>query len=293
MICKVCESNNITLSFDGVRDINFNMTDGTFNWYKCENCGSLQIYAVDNFKEDLSKYYGNYDPHTHELKLVSKFSVSPISLVINKIKSIRDSNAKFSVLDVGCGDGNLLFNLRNSFPNCTLYGIDVNIESAKTKLKSFNINLVEGSLADIVINERFDFICNSQLLEHLADPLDLINLIGSKLKKDGIAFIDVPNAVSKSFNVFGRNWVHLDTPRHRILYTPTSLKSLLMKNRFSVIESRTFGTGFAYVSSLLIVLKEKYNINLNLSSKVKWMLAKAVQLFIRSDDKVFVVFKLK
>jgi len=293
IICKVCEGKNITLRYDGVKDINFNMTDRKFNWFKCKNCGSLQIYSVDTFKEDLSKYYENYDPHTHELKLVSKFSISPISLVINKIKSLKDINSNFSVLDVGCGDGNLLFNLRNSFPNSSLYGIDFNVESTKKKLKSFNINLIEGSLADIGFNEKFDFICNSQLLEHLENPSDLINLISSNLKKNGIAFLDVPNAESRSFKIFGRNWVHLDTPRHRILYTPTSLTSILIKNRFNVIEVKKFGTGFAYLSSLLNLLKETYHINLNISSKLKWIFAKVIQVFIKSDDKLFVVFKLK
>ncbi|WP_353077513.1 class I SAM-dependent methyltransferase [Flavobacterium sp.] len=293
IICKICNNSIKSLRFQRVRDINFKMTTRLYDWFSCENCGILQITANDDFKEDLSEYYKKYDPHSHGVKLVSRFSISPISLIQKKLKLSMNSSENFSVLDVGCGDGNLLFNIRSSFPNSVLSGIDFNIESAKYNLRNCDVTLWELSLIDFSQSEKFDFICCSQLLEHLDDPSDLFNLIKRNLNKDGLACIDIPNINSRSFKIFGSNWIHLDTPRHRILFSPKSLKSILIKNGFDVLEIKTFGTGFAYLSSFLNFLNVRFGFNLKLPFKIKWVLSKIIQIIIKSDDKIFVSFKLK
>ncbi|MCE4217583.1 methyltransferase domain-containing protein [Pseudarcicella sp. GAP-15] len=293
MICKVCGSDKHKLKFEHVSDINFNMTNRLYNWYSCSDCDTFQILPIDFKKEELSEYYEEYDPHSHKLKLVSRFSNSPISLVINHIKSLKNLNDEFSVLDIGCGDGNLLYNLRNSFPKSILYGIDYNIASSSYNLVDSNVNLFQGNLVDFKFEIQFDFICNSQLLEHLDEPEDLFNLLKSTLKVDGIGFLDIPNADSKSFKLFGKNWVHLDTPRHRILYKTNSLNKILEKYNFQKIRIQYFGTGFAYLSSFLLFVKEKKLFTMKLPFKIQWVISKCIQLFLKSDDKIFLVFKHK
>lgn len=293
VICKICKNSIKSMKFQGVRDINFMMTSKLYDWFECENCRILQISSHDSLIEDLSEYYKKYDPHSHAVNVVSRFSISPISLILNKLKSLRNSRHNFSILDVGCGDGNLLFNIRNKYPNSVLSGIDFNIESAQYNLRNCDVTLWEQSLIDFYSDEKYDFICCSQLLEHLDDPTDLFKLIKRSLNVDGLAFIDIPNLNSRSFNYFGSNWIHLDTPRHRMLFTPESLKSILIKNGFDVLEVVTFGTGFAYVSSLLNLLKDRLGFNQKIPFKIKWILSKFVEVIIKSDDKIFVSFKLK
>lgn len=293
LICKVCGSLRYQSKYRDVGDSNFSMTDRLYNWNSCLDCDTLQISTNDLKEEDLAEYYKVYDPHTHKVRIVNKWSNSPINKVINHIKSLKDIDDSFSILDIGCGDGSLLYNLRDTFPNSVLYGIDFNTSSSNKNLANSNVRLYQGDLTDIAFDMKFDFVCNSQLLEHLDNPSDLFNLIKVCLKKDGLGFLDTPNADSRSFKLFGSNWVHLDTPRHRVLYTPNSLNIILEKNNFQKIEIKCFGTGFAYLSSFLLLLKKKLQLRSKPPFKFQWMIAKIIELFIKSEDKIFLVFKHK
>jgi 2-polyprenyl-3-methyl-5-hydroxy-6-metoxy-1,4-benzoquinol methylase len=290
--CKACFSLDTERVLRDVSDINFGMTSNTYHWYRCKDCGTWSISAAGSFLENLDDYYSEYDPHTHKVKVVSNYSVTPISLVIKELAvdfSLKTSALK--VLDVGCGDGNFLFNLREVYPTIDLHGLDVNIDAAERNLIHCNVKLWKGDLAGFSPGTLFDIINCSQILEHLEDPTDLIRIFDKFLKPDGIVFIDVPNIQSRSFKYFRSYWVHLDTPRHRVLFTPESLKRLLITHGYKTILVKKFGTGFAYVSSILLFLRLNYEVELALPFRIKWILSKMIHFVLRSDDKMFLKIK--
>jgi 2-polyprenyl-3-methyl-5-hydroxy-6-metoxy-1,4-benzoquinol methylase len=286
MNCKIC-GNSMTLYFENCSDINFSMTNSSFNWYKCENCKLLSISKNSLVDENIEEYYKEYDPHNHGVKKLSKFSNSSINKVIKDLKNNKSESSEFTLLDVGCGAGNLLFNVKSHFKNSKLYGLDYNINSVSQNLKGLDIEIYKGGLNDLNGELKFDFIVSSQLLEHVDNPVDYINFLKKHLKNNGIAYIDIPYYGSKSFKLFKNYWVHLDTPRHRNLFEIETLVNLF--SDYDLIQILKFGTGYAYLTSLTNLVKYKFKFSkLSINPFVAFTLSKFIELFIKSDDKLFI-----
>ncbi len=86
----------------------------------------------------------------------------------DKIKdAVKDLNIK-SVLEIGCGLGN---NLKN-FDGLQVTGIDLSehaIEIAKQKLPKFRFYV--GNVLQIPLQETFDLVFSSAVIEHIPPPL--------------------------------------------------------------------------------------------------------------------------
>ena len=82
----------------------------------------------------------------------------------------------FKVLEVGCGPGHFTNMIKKYYPNCEVYGVDLDenhIEFAKEKAKELGleINYMTGDATSLPFeNESFDIIFSHTLVEHL--PFD-------------------------------------------------------------------------------------------------------------------------
>lgn len=110
-----------------------------------------------------------------------------------KISNAKDKR-KIKILDIGCGTGELItIPLGSLGVNCI--GVDTHlpsIEYAKRKNPFENVKFKCTSV-DKLADQQFDFIICSEVLEHLEDPAEMLNLISRMLKKDGICIITIPN----------------------------------------------------------------------------------------------------
>lgn len=68
-----------------------------------------------------------------------------------------------SVLDVGCGRGDLLRYLRSRRPDLQLTGVDFSGNSAQ------GIRFLQGDVLTLEIPERFDFVVSLAVIEHVPD----------------------------------------------------------------------------------------------------------------------------
>jgi len=98
-----------------------------------------------------------------------------------------------TVLDVGCGNGDLLTYIRkNEFPNSFLQGIEISkrcVEMCKEK----GLNVSESSIEDFEPKERYDNIIMSDVLEHVADYKAVIRRVKRMLKTNGRLILTLPN----------------------------------------------------------------------------------------------------
>jgi 2-polyprenyl-3-methyl-5-hydroxy-6-metoxy-1,4-benzoquinol methylase len=95
-------------------------------------------------------------------------------------------------LDVGCGGGYFLkyTSLLNS-KHYKLYGLDANPPNDD----SSDIKFIKSSILDFNLEEQFDVVLLSHVLEHIA-PIDLANfieLISKHIKSGGMLLIDMPH----------------------------------------------------------------------------------------------------
>ena len=102
----------------------------------------------------------------------------------------KKDNLKLKILDIGCGKKPFL----NMFDKQDNYlGIDFSKNSSADIIQDLNSKLPFD-------NEYFDFIIISETIEHLPDPLKVLNEATRVLKEKGIIFISSPFCL----NIHGR-----------------------------------------------------------------------------------------
>lgn len=105
------------------------------------------------------------------------------------------------VLDVGCGMGFDLLNIKKVYPKIELFGIDSDFGDKINFLKNNenNIKVLNSDIEEEEIkfkDESFDIILSNQTLEHCKNIHHIINQCNRLLKINGIFIVGVPNLAS-------------------------------------------------------------------------------------------------
>ncbi len=137
-----------------------------------------------------------------------------------------------SLIDVGCGTGEFLVQLKDRFNS--LVGIDVSpdiIEFTSRKIKNYkNISLYRGELHSFNFpGEHFDVCLCLDVLEHVSTLFPLLQEIYRILQTHGDLIVTVPNwydiIVSKVLN---------KNPQHINTLTPCHWMAILKKVGFKI-----------------------------------------------------------
>ncbi len=159
-------------------------------------------------------------------------------------KAALDLNAMYlrpkphaSLLDVGCGSGKRMQLLRDL--GWSVEGVDNDLQAiGQAQNKGLNVRL--GNLDEQEYSDnRFDAITMSHVIEHVHQPLSLLQECHRILKPGGKLALVTPNAESWGHRLFKDAWVHLDPPRHFHLYTTRTLRKLVGKAYFGNVETFT------------------------------------------------------
>ena len=147
------------------------------NNFKCPLCNSL--CPVEHILPDL--YLCFCKSCDHRFSLVSKSNDetyseeyylekhknwfnNPDYFLYNKILKIVNRNQPKSILDVGCGNANLLKYLRSNNSSCSLTGIDLSNVN-----KFDNVEIINEDFLQYEWEETYDFIVSLATIEHIDD----------------------------------------------------------------------------------------------------------------------------
>lgn len=141
------------------------------------------------------------------------------------------------LLDIGCGDGRQLALMREL--GWQVEGVDFDPQ-AVAAARARGLNVRQGSLeAQRYEDESFDAVILSHVIEHVHEPLPLLQEIGRVLKPNGHLAVLTPNAAGLGRQLYGAAWRGLEPPRHLTVFTPPSLRSLLQRAGFEArVETR-------------------------------------------------------
>jgi SAM-dependent methyltransferase len=112
-------------------------------------------------------------------------------------------------------------------------------------LAAKNLRALRGSAENLpkeLAPCSFDGVVFSHVLEHLVDPVAAVRSAAKLLKPGGVLFCEVPNNESRTAQVSGLSWEHLDIPRHINFFTEKSL--LELGRRAGLKAVRTYFTGY-------------------------------------------------
>ena len=238
--CKICKNEQDNIIFIAQEKM-FNIKE-QFQYLACAKCGCLQI---KNIPTDVEKYYPsdyysyNIDlPLSNLLQLIKDYLkrvcitwriynsgiIGNFSFSIYKdfpwiMKGKLHHNS--SILDVGCGNGNLLLWMHR-FGFKKLKGIDPYIEK--------DIEYPTGiSIKKCFLQEEtglYDFIMLHHSFEHMENPWGVFKEIYRLLDPKGYALIRIPVAQSYAWRKYKTNWVQLDAPRHFFIHSVQSMSIL-------------------------------------------------------------------
>ncbi len=125
-------------------------------------------------------------------------NILPFRLLRKKVISkLKDFNPKGTLVDIGCGSGNLLIQIAESFPDLNLIGIDIAseiLEFAKKRALDRSLGKrIEFKIGNVeklpFSNESIDFIISTFSLHHWVNPVKGFNEIHRVLKRDGTLLI--------------------------------------------------------------------------------------------------------
>jgi SAM-dependent methyltransferase len=154
---------------------------------------------------------------------------------------------KGRVLDVGCGNGEILNQYRDL--GWETYGVEMSAASARIA-ESVGHRLFVGELMDARYQENyFDAVTLWDSLEHIHNPLTITKEIYRILKPDGRIYISVPNYGSCYARWFKDKWFMFTAPLHYYHYNRRTLTKLLEESSFKGITVKCpFGDAGLYPS---------------------------------------------
>jgi len=261
MQCKICQNveNNKELV---VKEMMFGTQD-EFKYFQCSACGCLQIFE---FPKNIDKYYPknyySYGIHTQasSIKRILKNKRNNYAItrkgIIGKILNILIPNNSLQllrnlpidksskILDVGCGDGALLYDLKEiGFVN--LLGIDPYIE--KDLQHKNGLNILKKNIFDLY--EKFDLIMFHHSFEHIKEQFETLNKVKELLNPEGVLLICVPTVSSYAWEKYKEHWVQLDAPRHYFLHSINSMRILSEKCGYLIKDNIFISNEFQFIGS--------------------------------------------
>jgi len=187
-----------------------------------------------------SNYWSKVKPAVSPRKqpILLALARSRWSLIESHLNKRKEKSHGLKILDVGAGFGYLGIVAANR-PGTALYEYvavepDPNVRSA-LELAWFKLgsNLKLSAFAELgQVEGKYDIIALSHVLEHVKDPLRMINDVLSFLNDDGLLFIDVPNR---------DDLFKADVFPHLLFLSPQSLKILMEQANLTIVNLDTWG----------------------------------------------------
>jgi SAM-dependent methyltransferase len=243
MRCPVCEGN----AFVSGSEI-FDDRYGEPNRYqlaRCTACGHMAT-APRLRESDLPALYGNYYPR-------KKIGAGDVACEAAKVGRpfaglIRwwngtDNQGQYKVragevmLDVGCGSGVSLLEAKTL--GATAFGIEAD-PNVKPIAAALGLDIYFGSLQDRPFPEqRFDLIVMNQVIEHLPDPDQALQILSERLTSNGRMVLVFPNTASLWRRFSGRRWINWHIPYHLHHFDRASFERMACRCGLTVVRTRT------------------------------------------------------
>lgn len=112
-----------------------------------------------------------------------------------KVKSCLEHARGSSLLDIACGDGLMTEMFARHFNR--VVGVDASGKHlAMARERVADAEFHESLIEDLELEEKFDSVFMLDLLEHVVDPIEVLQKAGGFLSDEGILIVHVPNALA-------------------------------------------------------------------------------------------------
>jgi 2-polyprenyl-3-methyl-5-hydroxy-6-metoxy-1,4-benzoquinol methylase len=281
--CPYCSSTNRALEYDDAQDWAFHNAPGRWSYWRCHDCDALYLSPRPT-SESIGRAYSTYYTHNRKSKtlwlrfknrLKNEFYSHALSIslhprlhlpkylawILSPLNSMIVTPFGLSTLarlpkgklvDVGCGDGEMLqFAIQMGWDG---FGLELDPQAISAGRKK-GLTVLEGgyeTLDDYPL--LFDCIICSHVLEHVHEPMEALEKMMGALKPGGVLLLSCPNTRSKASHYFGVHWRGLEAPRHIAIPSVHFLREFLEKSGFQV-EQNVFN-GFPSIQESIDIVAQ-------------------------------------
>jgi 2-polyprenyl-3-methyl-5-hydroxy-6-metoxy-1,4-benzoquinol methylase len=222
MKCYLCGSTEHSYINGEVRD------NPEIKILECNNCGLVFLETQNHIN---GSFYSDNKMEVSNIK--SKvFETSDYMDIERRFKEYYLMFANKSILDFGCGKGSFLTKLKEEGITSKLYALEPNKKYSNYLKTNFTLyenieEILEGSL---------DYITLFHVLEHLKDPIGVLNSLYSKLKDEGKIIIEVPNSNDALLKLYGSEAFSRFTywSCHLYLFNNRTMEDLIKKTAYKI-----------------------------------------------------------
>lgn len=178
---------------------------GELRLHACAKCGFARFQPVVVGDADFYAAITEDDYYNNE-----KWEFDRASAIVSA------ANAS-SVLDVGCGAGHFLEQVRRSANGAvSLGGVELSeVAAERARAIGFDVFVSRYAEGDFVDLPKADVVCAFQVLEHVADPIGFLAGLKQITRPEGLVLIGVPDAEG----LISRHWDSLtELPPHHVSY---------------------------------------------------------------------------
>jgi SAM-dependent methyltransferase len=223
---------------------------GRFQFVTCRQCGLT--YQSPRLKlQHIGAYYDDeYIAHRKKTdwgiltplyrRAMGKHDRNKVALVSGYLPL----TARSAVLDVGCGAGTFLAEVKSRF-SASVTGVDFKDLSATPWLKGVEFRCGLFYEQDFGAR-RFDLITMWHFLEHDYDPLRTLRTARDLLAPGGRLVVEVPRLDSATWRLYHERWPGLQAPQHTVLYSKETLLKAIGHAGLEVIDYLPYGAFPAY-----------------------------------------------
>ncbi|MFH1344272.1 MAG: class I SAM-dependent methyltransferase [Pseudomonadota bacterium] len=261
-VCSCCGSNASKEVASG-RDYIYHGSDTYLSHVACDACAHIYLNPQPTPAALPVMYPENYGTFSAKFKA----GTNPLATIKNAVnfkrfKGVAGDLAKGArILDVGCGNGELLRTLAAARPDLELHGLDWHFPPAtREELEAAGIHLIEGTLEDAPLPENlFDCVLMYQLVEHLWEPRASLSKLVTTLKPGGIIAIETPDTDGYDRRLFSAGtWGGYYVPRHLNLYNFNRLARLLSDTGLEIVQQKSLPAPVIWCYSLQAALQERF-----------------------------------
>jgi len=250
--CPICSSDKIKPLFEGT---DFSHTKESFNVVNCGNCNfTFTQNAPDS--EHIGPYYESEDYVSHsdtqEGLFFKVYHAVRNYMLKQKRKMVEQTTSRGKLLDIGCGTGYFLNEMKSKGWECE--GIEQDEKARIYGKEKFNLTVNAPTHLDSYTENSLDAVSMWHVLEHVHDLDGYLSKIKAVLKPEGTLVVAVPNKDAHDAKKYKKFWAAWDLPIHLWHFTPSTMDALMQKHQLKVVKHHRLPFDSFYVS----LLSEKY-----------------------------------
>ena len=241
--CGFCSSQKKELIFDYFQpdkyEKDFFSKENYYRaWFECQECKNF--FSCNSNKIDEKKFYEKIyrnkntvfrENSTEEnFKKIIKLSPSE-SECDQRIQRIMDFQKVNNIslktaIDIGGASGVFAYKLKKYFENVTV----LDLSDDGHFLNDYSIDYIQDSYSSV--KKKYSFVSANYVMEHLSNPLDLVESMKRMVCEDGLIYIEVPSY--KSFINFDKDHDTFNST-HKFIFNPKRLNFFFKKKGLEII----------------------------------------------------------